>query len=152
MDLIWKGGLKLKNNGHIIATSRHIMSANAKISNTSLLLISFLNCLIFNVLNWILEIGNIGYRFTYKPVKQTYIARQNFCSEENILGTQCHTITICRIVFEESNWRPHLCLISLHLFWCEVCPKQKMLKKVLSVRVVSPNKIAHTLLYKKLLF
>ena len=45
VDLIWKGDLKLMNNGHIIETSRqldmYIVSVNAKISNICLLLISF---------------------------------------------------------------------------------------------------------------
>ena len=137
----------------------YIMSLNAKISNTCLPLISF----VFK--NWQrfelphiqcvgLDIGNWKYRLhihikackTNLYCKTIYFFRGEYFG---IIMSHHHYLShLIRGKYKEASSLPNL--IASILVWG--ASKTKMLKKNLSVRVVSPNKIALTLLYKKLRF
>ena len=98
VDLIWKGDLKLMNNGHVIATSRHVYISCLSLQKSQIHAFSsyhFLKIWQHFELPHIqcvgLDIGNWKYRLHIhiKACKKNLYCkrRQSICSEENILGS-----------------------------------------------------------------
>ena len=101
VDLIWKGDLKLMNNGHIIATSRHVYRVcQCKISNICLLLISFFK---------------IWQRFELPHIQCVGLDIGNWKYRLHIHIKACKTNLYCKTIYLNIFEMPHIQCVGLDI-------------------------------------